>query len=403
MTESEAGERGVYFNRPQADRRYSALYKFDMDVRSVSGKDPVELTFRFHEANQTFKRAVSAEQPTFWLALNTHLLPNGVNTIDFSLQGRDGEVLGSERFQMNVLNDGPLAARVRESLSSRNSPLIFDGLVDSQCFDIANQSLLPWYDRPDAREHVRKLFEAGEITSEEAHALTSLATDGYVQLSEPIEPETILAANAAIDDTIAKGVQGYKYGSSQRIEHLHGTYNAIHDLWKHPKILRFLRLVFEVEPLPCQTLTYVFGSEQDLHQDTVHLTSFPPGHMCGVWIALEDIQPNSGELMVVPGSHRLERVYRQTVDCGVVANNDWSEFGAKVLKKWEQMNATSGLTPTTYRPKAGTVLIWLDSLLHGGSKRVDLQLTRRSLVSHYFASGSVAYYDATGLPGFTIR
>ena len=27
------------------------------------------------------------------------------------------------------------------------------------------------------------------------------------------------------------------------------------------------------------------------------------------WIALEDVQPGSGELMVYPGSHRLPRVY----------------------------------------------------------------------------------------------
>ena len=334
MTESETGGAGTaYFNRPQADKRYSALYKFDVDVRPIAGEHPLELSLRFHEANQTFMRAISAEQPTFWLALNTHLLPNGVNTIDFSLQSRDGEILASERFQMNVLNEGPLAARVRESLSSRNSPLIFDGLVDSLCFDIANQSLLPWYDRPDAREHVRKLLDAGDISSEEARALTSLATDGYVQLAEPIEPETILAANAAIDDMIAKGIQGYKYGSSQRIEHLHGVYSAIHDLWKHPKILRFLRLVFEVEvSLPDINVRFW---QRAGSSSGPYLTSFPPGHMCGVWIALEDIQPDSGELMVVPGSHRLERVYRQTVDCAVVANNDWSEFG----KGFEEMGA----------------------------------------------------------------
>jgi len=31
--------------------------------------------------------------------------------------------------------------------------------------------------------------------------------------------------------------------------------------------------------------------------------------------------------------------------------------------------------------------------------RKDTTLSRRSIVSHYFADGSIAFYDSTGLPG----
>jgi ectoine hydroxylase-related dioxygenase (phytanoyl-CoA dioxygenase family) len=51
-------------------------------------------------------------------------------------------------------------------------------------------------------------------------------------------------------------------------------------------------------------LTYVFGSQQEAHQDTIHLTPFPAGYMCGTWIALQDVVPDSGELIVYPGNHR---------------------------------------------------------------------------------------------------
>jgi len=45
------------------------------------------------------------------------------------------------------------------------------------------------------------------------------------------------------------------------------------------------------------------------------------------------------------------------------------------------------------------VLVWHENLLHGGSVRRDTSLSRRSIVSHYFADGAIAFYDSTGLPG----
>jgi ectoine hydroxylase-related dioxygenase (phytanoyl-CoA dioxygenase family) len=161
-----------------------------------------------------------------------------------------------------------------------------------------------------------------------------------------------------------------------------------------------LRLIFGAPARPCQSLTYVFGSEQQYHQDTVHLTSFPAGRMCGVWTALEDIQPDSGELVVFPGSHRLPRVYMKDAGAAKITG-DWTEFGEKVVSLW-----TEALQPNTakferrvYQPKAGTVLIWHENLMHAGSLRRDKAISRRSIVGHYFAEGSVVYYDSSGMPG----
>ena len=59
-------------------------------------------------------------------------------------------------------------------------------------------------------------------------------------------------------------------------------------------------------------------------------------------------------------------------------------------------------TPTVvevYRPKAGTVLIWHENLMHAGSIREDLTKSRKSIVCHYFAEGVVGYYDSSATPG----
>ena len=61
----------------------------------------------------------------------------------------------------------------------------------------------------------------------------------------------------------------------------------------------------------------------------------------------------------------------------------------------------SGLEPVYYTPKAGSVLIWHENLAHGGSPRNNDDLTRKSIVSHYFARGAIAFYDSQGVPAWT--
>jgi hypothetical protein len=57
---------------------------------------------------------------------------------------------------------------------------------------------------------------------------------------------------------------------------------------------------------------------------------------------------------------------------------------------------SEGYERLVYRPKAGQILVWHENLIHGGSPRVQSDRTRLSVVSHYFAKGSVGYYDSRG-------
>ena len=45
------------------------------------------------------------------------------------------------------------------------------------------------------------------------------------------------------------------------------------------------------------------------HSDAIHFNSDPPGFMCGVWVALEDIDMDNGPLVYYPGSHKLPEVH----------------------------------------------------------------------------------------------
>lgn len=340
---------------------------------------------------------------TAWrIGIHTHLLADGAHVVEFQLCGNRSllrtPVLDRQSATFDLPKRDGLYLQVRDALRKSKTPLVFEGPCDATSYPYADKDLTAWFDRPDATSTVDGMLQAGTITPAEAGFLRDFIRDGFIVMENAIDDELVRAVNADIDDAVAKGYQGYEHGSSQRLEHLHFHYDAVRQLWMDARHRRIVDLIFGVPARPCQTLTYVFGSQQDDHTDLVHLTPFPAGMMCGTWIALQDVVPNSGELVVYKGSHRAPRVYLADAQCGKVKNGDWSEFGAKVVPIWADIAAQ--YEKITYRPKKGTVLIWHENLMHGGSVRLDKSLERRSIVIHSFADGAVVYYDSTGMHGY---
>jgi len=63
-----------------------------------------------------------------------------------------------------------------------------------------------------------------------------------------------------------------------------------------------------------------------------------------------------------------------------IETGNYSEYENKIEEKVK----TFGLTPKYGTIKKGDIIIWHANLLHGGSKRNDINLTRKSIVIHYF-------------------
>jgi hypothetical protein len=310
------------------------------------------------------------------------------------------------RIENGETRGNKIAPAVRESLKRTNVPPLHDGLIESTLFDYADAALVPWYDREDAPQAVGRRLAAGDITGEEAEFLLHLVREGYAIAPQRLSDALVDRVVAEIDKAVEEKYQGYQWGESQRLTHLHQNNPAIREVWTHPYVMRLLQLVFGAEPRACQTLTYVFGSQQELHQDTVHLTPFPAGYMCGVWVAMEDVREGSGELEVLPGSHKFDRVYRARVDCAPVEfetgnrqQQDWTEFGQKVGGRWRDQRASHDRAVAPYMAKKGQILFWHENLMHGCKPRYNKDLSRKSVVSHYFAEGALAYYDTFGFPG----
>ena len=383
------------------DRPRGGLITVEYEVRAHTGH-PLVLRITPQDAPEAaVERPLSLQDGVArgWFALHGHLLPDGPAIVDLEVWAGSRRVAACSVGLM-VANPGELAAAVRQSLRRSGAPLVLEDLCDASAYDYGDLALKPWFegDAAAVEAHLSGLLSAGEASAAEVEALRRFHQDGYLVMADLIDAGHLERLNSALIGAVERGVEGYEWGSSQRLHNLHLDYAAVGDLWRHPQILRMLGLIFGAPAIPYQSLTYVFGSQQKPHQDTVALTPFPAGRMCGVWTALEDIQASSGELVVYPGSHRLPRIYMSDAGAAKV-EGDWSEFRDTVARRWREMIASQGREPVIYRPKAGAVLIWHENLMHGGSAREVMERSRKSFVGHYFARGAIAYHDATGMPG----
>lgn len=324
---------------------------------------------------------------------HTHLLQNGQHTIKIALEQGGNWYVSSQSF--NVSNMGELAVNVTSALNEVDADVFFFGDCDSTRYCDAAAYVRHWMDEPDASARIDEMLSEDKISIEEHATLKHFLEFGFVVLRNKLPDSMIDAANEAIDQAIAEKYQGYEYGSSQRLEQMHINFPAIREVWLYPPVHRVLSLIFGAESQACQSLVYAFGSQQDAHQDTVHLTPFPAGAMCGVWIALEDVLEGSGELAIYPRSHRLPRIYMDTCGASKV-RGDWTEFGAKVVARWRAELEKGRFDRKIYNAKRGDILIWHENLMHEGSIRSNKKLSRRSVVTHNFARGAIVYYDSSG-------
>jgi hypothetical protein len=134
---------------------------------------------------------------------------------------------------------------------------------------------------------------------------------------------------------------------------------------------------------PFQTLNFQRGSQQGVHADTIHFHSEPAGFMCGVWIALEDVEPGCGPLTYYPGSHKLPVLTMRGV--GVNRPDPGpDDYARYYLKAADDRLKTAGFEPHEALLRKGQALIWVANLSHGGAPIGRPDTTRRSLVVHFF-------------------
>lgn len=368
----------------------SGLFYFKCDVNGLLNTN-LSLLIKVNDERGISKKIIGPFNGKI-IGIHTHLLGVGNHEILFSLYS-NSILIDVVKKNININKASGLFETVQEALLKFNTPVIFEDACDSSMYPYDFVQMKAWFDRPDADQYINNLLNKNHISEKEALCLKQFVEDGYMVIENLIDDDLINSVNQDIDKAIEQNYQGFTKGSSTRIEHLHFHYPNVNALFLDKRYRRFIDLIFGVRARPCQTLTFVNGSQQPAHQDLIYLTPFPSGYMCGTWIALQDVLENSGELIVYPKSHRDKGVYLRDTGCDKVTGNS-DKLNSIIYPMWAEVALK--YEPYVYRPKKGTVLIWHERLLHGGSKRINENLERRSIVIHSFAEGSISYYDSSG-------
>jgi ectoine hydroxylase-related dioxygenase (phytanoyl-CoA dioxygenase family) len=174
----------------------------------------------------------------------------------------------------------------------------------------------------------------------------------------------------------------YAHSDAGRIQDAWLVSSNVRAIALAPAVLGTLQAIYGRRPFPFQTLNFRVGTQQAPHSDALHFNSKPAGFMCGVWVALEDIDADNGPLVYYPGSHRLPEVTMQ--DVGVRAAQEeyprYEEYIQGVIER-EKLEARHA------HLRKGQALVWAANLLHGGARRNDLGRTRLTQVTHYLFEG----------------
>lgn len=271
--------------------------------------------------------------------------------------------------------------------------------------NVTNPGLI-WLDGNDAERQIAARAAAGELSAEEAANLRKFAGDGYLILQIAIS-----AADAsAIDRDVAALWErrpahvAFAYDSPPRrfsdavaaedrkpryrIHELQWASEVAMRLYLEPTLHRYASLILGEPAIATQSLYFEYGSQQALHRDSVVVPTPDFGRLVAAWIALEDIAPESGPLMYVPGSQRLPFYEFQP---GRFLYDASSHTGADVeaaLAFYQAELDHSGLPTRHFCARRGEVLIWHSALSHGGAPPEQPERTRKSFVVHYSALSS---------------
>ena len=189
-------------------------------------------------------------------------------------------------------------------------------------------------------------------------------------------------AERLCDQAVAE-TEPYFEGGKNRVQDAWRRSPAVRALASLPSVSRLLGAVYGRRAFPFQTLNFQRGSQQDVHADTIHFHSEPAGFMCGVWIALEDVEPGCGPLTYYPGSHKLPVLTMR----GAGVNRpdpEPEDYGRYYLKAVSDRLQQAGFAQQEALLRKGQALVWAANLAHGGSAIEQPGSTRRSLVVHFF-------------------
>jgi hypothetical protein len=219
---------------------------------------------------------------------------------------------------------------------------------------------------PETQELARRFHNDGYLALR--HAIPDELCDRVRREVEPLLADERATQERRVQDAWTRGAE------------------ASRELALFPQVFDLLRVLYEREPIPFQTLNFKVGTEQHAHADAVHFSCIPPRYMCGVWVALEPTDAGNGPLFYYPGSHRLPEL--TMYDLGQtfedVRYHEYEEFQYRLMDEL-------GMEAVEFHAEKGDAFLWASNIVHGGRPVRETGRTRWSQVSHYYFEGGIYY------------
>lgn len=269
-----------------------------------------------------------------------------------------------------------------------------------------------WIDRADFMDRLAFKHRTGALDDELAAQVFRFVRDGYLVIPGAVPQPLIKALNediARVWSSPPQGLQIETFEPDGRMKYIppQEKYRAgrtkLLDLFTVSEVarqvtaaalpMRFLSAIFEDVPKAFQQLTFWRGSQQAMHKDTAYVKiDSNPLALAATWLALEDVQPGTGELEYYVGSHRAPDFLFGGVSKWMESfTAEHDRFLASLHEDAERYQHRK----SSFLARAGDVLIWHSDLAHGGSAITQPDKTRQSLVTHFTPAGEEPFYRRT--------
>lgn len=263
-----------------------------------------------------------------------------------------------------------------------------------------------WTDTPYAMQQVAGLYAAHEITRQERNDLTHFIDHGWLVWRAAINPALIDRFAADIrnhhqhpakflttDHRNNRPRMKLSGNTPDRFESLFDLYvNMVsaRDVCLHPRISRFLSLVFDAKPIAFQQLLFQRSNGHRIHQDTSVVAVEEPLLLAASWIALEDVREGSGELAFYDKSHRLPHyLFKDGTKRINFADDDHDLYSAEL----DNACRRQFMTYERFLAKKGDVFFWTADLVHRSHPRtLPDDTSRLSCVTHYHPATTTPFW-----------
>ncbi|HVM87523.1 MAG TPA: phytanoyl-CoA dioxygenase family protein [Puia sp.] len=262
--------------------------------------------------------------------------------------------------------------------------------------DFPDKESKAWLDIAHSKNLVFTKEKFKEFPAEVQEQLLNWSDNGYIILSRFFDEPIIEPINQEIERLIRQKKIEPTYFNKLRFANKISP--PIKKFTFDRRLTDILSFILDKEVVPFQTLNFIYGSGQRAHSDSIHMTTYPLGYLIAAWIALEDMNMDNGPLFYYPGSHRMPFLLNN----GLNNAGNAISIGKKDYTGYEDLTEKlvieKNFEKKIFLAKKGDVLIWHANLVHGGLPVANPELTRKSMVIHYYAKDVIKYHEISERP-----